>query len=105
IPPTASFLKDIILTILIIFLFANRKKIFPSFNGRMNVAIMLAAVILSFGLQSYVLAYLPLVDCLPFKKGNSISEEMKIPAGARPDSFAIRFIYEKGAKQYEFSPS
>jgi hypothetical protein len=27
---------------------------------------------------------------------------MKIPAGAVPDSFAIRFVYEKAGKQYEF---
>ncbi|HZI53770.1 MAG TPA: DoxX family protein, partial [Chitinophagaceae bacterium] len=26
-------------------------------------------------------------------------------AGALPDSFAIRFIYEKGGKQYEFAPA
>ena len=30
---------------------------------------------------------------------------MKIPAGALPDSFAIRFVYEKGGKQFEFAPS
>ncbi|MBK5272165.1 MAG: hypothetical protein JJE22_14240 [Bacteroidia bacterium] len=30
---------------------------------------------------------------------------MKLPAGARPDSFAIRFVYEKGGKQFEFSPT
>ena len=30
---------------------------------------------------------------------------MKIPAGAIPDSFAIRFIYEKGGKQFEFAPA
>jgi hypothetical protein len=30
---------------------------------------------------------------------------MQIPEGARPDSFAIRFIYEKGGKEYEFAPT
>jgi hypothetical protein len=30
---------------------------------------------------------------------------MKIPAGARPDSIAIVFVYEKDGKQFEFSPS
>ena len=64
---------------------------------------MLATTIFSFALQWYTLKYLPLVDCLPFKKGNNISEKMKIPPGARPDSFAIRFVYEKGGKLYEFS--
>jgi hypothetical protein len=55
-------------------------------------------------LQWYVLNYLPLVDCLPFKKGNNIEAQMKAPPGSVPDSVAIRFIYEKGGKQYEFAP-
>ncbi|MES1217074.1 MAG: DoxX family protein, partial [Bacteroidota bacterium] len=50
-------------------------------------------------------SYLPVKDCLPFKVGNNIKEQMKIPPGAVPDSFAIRFIYEKGGKQFEFSPT
>jgi hypothetical protein len=29
---------------------------------------------------------------------------MKPPAGSVPDSFAIRFIYEKNGKRYEFAP-
>lgn len=29
---------------------------------------------------------------------------MKPPPGAVPDSFAIRFVYEKGGKQFEFAP-
>src|SRR5258707_13003238 len=66
---------------------------------------MLAITILSFGIQWYNLTYLPLVDCLPFKKGNNISEKMKGPVGSRPDSFAIRFVYEKNGKQFEFSPA
>ena len=66
---------------------------------------MLGITILSFGFQWYCLTYLPVVDCLPYKKGNNISEKMKMPAGAVPDSFAIRFVYEKGGKQFEFSPA
>ena len=29
---------------------------------------------------------------------------MQVPAGAVPDSFAIRFVYQKGGKEFEFSP-
>jgi len=66
---------------------------------------MAAVTVFSFGLQWYALSYLPLVDCLPFKKGNNIAEKMKPPAGSVQDSFAIRFVYEKGGKQFEFSPT
>jgi len=105
ITPQTSFLKDIVLTILIIFLFVNRKKIRPYFSSKTNFWIMAAVTLFSFGLQWYALSYLPFVDCLPFKKGNNIAEKMKPPAGSVQDSFAIRFVYEKGGKQFEFSPT
>lgn len=105
ITPLTSFVKDVVLTALILFLFANRNKILPLFSKKASLPIMLLVTLFSFGLQWYALKYLPPVDCLPFKKGNSITEKMQIPAGALPDSFAIRFIYEKGGKQYEFAPA
>ena len=105
ITPKTSFLKDVALTLLILFLFANRKRIQPIFSNKATIASMLAVTLLSFGIQWYVLNYLPVKDCLPFKIGNSIPDKMKIPAGAVPDSFAIMFVYEKGGKQYDFSPA
>ena len=105
ITPKTSFIKDLLLLVLIGFLFWKRNMIKPVFSGKIADIFMLAVTIFSFGLQWYTLSYLPVVDCLPFKKGNNISEKMKIPAGARPDSFAIRFVYEKDGKQYDFSPA
>lgn len=105
ITPLTSFLKDIILTLLIFFLFANSKKIQPLFSKKISAVLIILASVISFGIQWYSLNYLPPVDCLSFKKGNNISEKMKIPAGALPDSFAIRFVYEKGGKQFEFAPA
>jgi uncharacterized membrane protein YphA (DoxX/SURF4 family) len=101
--PKTSFLKDIILTLLIIFLFAYRKKIHPYFSDRTNFGIMAASTVLSLGLQWYVLSYLPFVDCLPFKKGNSVPEKMKMPPNAIPDSTVITFVYEKEGKRLEFT--
>ena len=105
ITPLVSFLKDVVLTVLILFLFSNRNKIQPFFSRKVNAVLISLVTIFSFGLQWYALTYQPPVDCLPFKRGNNISEKMQIPAGALPDSFAIRFIYEKGGKQYEFAPA
>ncbi|MFI5185614.1 MAG: BT_3928 family protein [Chitinophagales bacterium] len=105
ITPKTSFLKDIVLSALIIFLFAFKKNIQPFFSGRTSFVIIAASAVLSFALQWYVLNYLPFADCLPFKKGNNISEKMKPPPGSVEDSFAIRFIYEKNGKQFEFAPS
>jgi uncharacterized membrane protein YphA (DoxX/SURF4 family) len=100
-----SFLKDVILTVLIGFIFWQRNKIRPLFSKKLSVILMTLVSVISFGIQWYALTYLPLVDCLPYKKGNNIAEKMKIPAGALPDSFAIRFVYEKAGKQFEFAPA
>jgi uncharacterized membrane protein YphA (DoxX/SURF4 family) len=100
-----SFLKDLALTILIGFLFWKQKYIKPLFGERLTTGSMLGITLLSFGFQWYTLCYLPVVDCLPYKKGKNINEQMKIPAGARPDSITIVFVYEKDGKQFEFSPS
>ncbi|MEP7372869.1 MAG: BT_3928 family protein [Chitinophagaceae bacterium] len=105
ITPLTSFLKDIVLTLLIFFLFANQKKIQLLFSKKISTILIILASVFSFGIQWYALNYLPPIDCLPYKKGNNIAEKMKTPPGAVPDSFAIRFVYEKGGKQFEFAPS
>jgi uncharacterized membrane protein YphA (DoxX/SURF4 family) len=102
IPPLASFLKDVILFLLILFLLAGWRYIEPVFTKRGQLATILTSLVLVAGMQWYALNYLPPVDCLPFKEGNNISEQMKIPANAVPDSFAMKFIYEKEGKRYEF---
>lgn len=103
ITPTTSFLKDVALTILIGFLFWQRKKIRPFLSPRANWITMTLTVLFSFGIQWYMLTWLPVIDCLPFKKGNNISEQMKMPANAIPDSTVITFVYEKEGKRIEFT--
>lgn len=104
ITPFTSFLKDIALLVLIIFLLVGQRAIQLVLTAGARTIVLVATLVFTLGLQWYVLNYLPLVDCLPFKKGNHIPTQMKPPAGAVPDSFAIRFIYEKEGKQYEFAP-
>lgn len=98
-----SFIKDVVLLILILVLMPYRNWIQP-FVGR-NVAkvILFFTVVFSFALQWYVLQHLPVVDCLPYKVGNNIPEKMKIPAGAIPDSTVIVFTYEKNGKESSFT--
>ncbi len=103
ITPKTSFLKDLFLLLLIGFLFWKRKMIRPLFSEKITTITMFGITVLAFGMQWYALRYLPFVDCLPYKKGNNISEKMQLPADAVPDSTVITFIYEKGGKQVEFS--
>ncbi|HZI54873.1 MAG TPA: MauE/DoxX family redox-associated membrane protein, partial [Chitinophagaceae bacterium] len=66
ITPLVSFLKDVVLTALILFVFANRKRIEPLFSKRISAILMILVSAFSFGLQWYALTYQPPVDCLPF---------------------------------------
>ncbi|MBC7849271.1 MAG: DoxX family protein [Chitinophagaceae bacterium] len=105
IPLTAmqSFQKDLILLALIVFLFAVRKKIRPLFSTKINILVLFFSAILSFAFMWYTLLHLPVVDCLPYKKGKSIIEQSKIPPGAIPDSTVITFEYEKNGQKVEFT--
>lgn len=103
ISPLTSFVKDLVLLGLILLLLWGKKHIQPLFSSRANGVWVFISLVFSLALQWYVLRFLPVMDCLPFKKGNDISEKMKMPVGAIPDSFAIRYIYEKNGQRYEFS--
>jgi uncharacterized membrane protein YphA (DoxX/SURF4 family) len=103
IPPLASFLKDIFLTILIVFLFVKRRLITPLFSSRATTLLMLLVTIASFGLQWYTLNYLPILDCLPYKKGKNITEQMKVPANAVLPEYETILQYEKNGKKLEFA--
>ncbi|HTE28696.1 BT_3928 family protein [Flavitalea sp.] len=98
-----SFLKDLLLLLLISFIFAFRARVVPLLNSRNSVVVLFFAGIFSFAFQWYVLMHLPVVDCLPYKKGNNITEKMKVPPGAIPDSTVITFVYKVDGKDMEFT--
>ena len=105
IPLTAaqSFTKDLILAALIVFIFMYRNQVQPFFDGKISGRILLLTTLFSFALQGYVFKHLPIVDCLPYKVGKNIQQQMKVPAGAIPDSTVITLVYNKGGKQVEFT--
>ncbi len=90
--PWQSFTKDLILLVLIVYLFINREKINPIIaNVKWQKRLLLAvlSVSLLFGLFTY--NYLPVIDFLPYKVGESIPESMKIPPGAAHDEYLIMY--------------
>jgi uncharacterized membrane protein YphA (DoxX/SURF4 family) len=97
-----SFIKDLILLALILVLFVKRKSIKPFHGSKIPMLLLLLTSVMAFVFQFYVLTYLPVVDCLPYKVGNNIPEKMKIPAGSLPDSTVINFVYKKGGAEIEF---
>lgn len=98
-----SFLKDLALTILIGFIIWQQRHIKSLFKEKWQWLLMAIVTVFCFVFQWYTLKYLPVVDCLPFKKGNNIAEKMKMPANAIPDSTVITFVYKKDGKNIEFT--
>ena len=91
--PWRSFSKDLVLLVLIIYLFIHREKINPiTTNSRWQEALFGVVTFTSFGFGIFTYNYLPVVDFLPYKVGSSIPESMKVPEGALPDEFLI--IYQ-----------
>ncbi len=104
--PQQSFLKDLLLLLLIGFIFKHRNNIQPMFKKEIiNAIFVLDAAVLSLAFQWFTLKYLPVVDCLPFKKGNNILELRMVPADAVPDKYEYKFTYKKDGKEQEFAMS
>jgi uncharacterized membrane protein YphA (DoxX/SURF4 family) len=101
--PIQTFTKDIILLILVLLILYGRKHIQPLFSKKINFAVLTLSVIAVIFLQWWVLKHLPLIDCLPYKKGNDIAKLRQMPANAVPDKFDYSFIYEKNGQKSEFT--
>ena len=98
-----SFLKDLMLLLLIVNSFHLQKRNKTGFATSGNSQLVLiVTLIFSFSIQWYALALSTMVDCLPFKKGANILEKMKPPPNAIPDSTSINFVYERIIKQWNF---
>lgn len=100
--PIQSFWKDVILLALIIILVIFHKRIRPLVSSRAAAIILLTSTIIVSVFQWYVLEHLPFVDCLPYKKGNDLAQQMQTPPGFIPDQYSYVFRYKKDGKVMEF---
>ncbi|KEQ28979.1 DoxX family protein [Pedobacter antarcticus 4BY] len=90
--PWQSFSKDLVLLVLIIYLFINRDKIHAVTDnqGKQRLGVIgVTALSLIFSIYTYT--YLPVLDFLPYKVGQSLPEAMRIPDGAQPDEYVITY--------------
>lgn len=90
--PWQSFSKDLVLLVLIVYLFINRNKIhaITDNQGKQRLGVIgVTALSLIFSIYTYT--YLPVLDFLPYKVGQSLPEAMKIPDGAQPDEYVITY--------------
>ncbi|WP_026896884.1 BT_3928 family protein [Daejeonella oryzae] len=91
--PWQSFSKDLVLLVLIVFIYMNRDMIQPVIQSEKNRKLIFAAItFLALGFGLYTYNFLPVLDFLPYKIGSNIPKNMIAPAGAEPDLFEI--IYQ-----------
>lgn len=100
---TATFYKDVVLSVMSVVLFIYRAQIKPLLARYPGTAAMVLTVFLSFGIQWWALEHLPFYDCLPYKAGNNLWQKMQIPPGAVPDQYESVMIYEKDGVKKEFT--
>src|SRR6266487_992239 len=100
--PFASFIKDIVLLVLVIILFMNRRNTRPAIMTPVPQVLLLLCIIGVVLFQNYVLDYLPVKDCLPYKKGSNIIESMHVLKSAAPTIRKLTFEYRKNDKIIEF---
>jgi uncharacterized membrane protein YphA (DoxX/SURF4 family) len=100
--PKVSFIKDLVLMFAIIILLFNHKKVKSNLHKALGIFLLILSTgAVGYG-QYYVLQHLPFVDCLPYKRGNDIQEQMKTPEGAVPDSVSIQMSFLKNGKTFQF---
>jgi len=89
--PWQSFSKDLVLLLLIIVIFKNRRNIKPLFSAKASDNLLIASAVLSVGFGLYTYNFSPVVDFLPYKVGANIPEEMTTPPGAKPDEYELTY--------------
>lgn len=80
--PWESFVKDVILLVLILFLFWQRKYIQPLFSKPQRTIVIFLSFIACMIFGYYVLMHLPWLDFRAYKQGSNITKNMSIPEGA-----------------------
>lgn len=101
--PWESFLKDIVLTVMIVVIFIFKKYIRPLFSKPFSIKVIALTKVASLGFALYCWYYLPTMNYLKFKKGNNITELLKVPPGGQESPvMEMTFIYSKDGKEHKF---
>ena len=88
--PWQSFRKDVILLVLILFLFVRRNKYFNETKRYLDIAMGAVFAVLIY-VAIHAVAHLPYKDFRAYKIGTNIPEGMTLPEDAKPDIFEITY--------------
>lgn len=97
--PWQSFYKDVILLVLIIFLFVKIKYLTPVLAPVSHRWIIFLFFMLSFMFAYYVLMHLPVFDFRAYKVGNNIKEQMEVPEDAPKAVFEYKWKFVQDGEE------
>lgn len=92
--PWQSFYKDIVLTILILYIFALRKHIQPIVHKVVAFGFFFAATAFTIWICTHVLQHDVFKDFRPYAIGKNIGEQMVIPADSKKSEVNMKYTYE-----------
>lgn len=96
--PWQSFSKDIVLLIMILYIYKGRNEIIPLINSEIVQNWILGFIVLiSLGFGLYTYNFLPILDFLPYKIGNNIPSLMIMPPGAPQDVYQITYTLKNNS--------
>lgn len=97
-----TFWKNVVLLIMAVYLFRNRKRLDPELLPSTQWASLAVFTLLFTWISVYSYRNLPLFDFRPYHAGASIPESMIIPEGAPEDVYETKLIYEKNGVKKAF---
>jgi uncharacterized membrane protein YphA (DoxX/SURF4 family) len=98
-----TFYKDILLTLISVYLVWFRHRVFPIFpKVWYNSTVIIIALLFSFGFQWWTLMHLPVHDCLPYRVGSNLQQKM-LPAPDATDAvYETVLTYSKNGVKKDF---
>ncbi|MGM0635296.1 MAG: BT_3928 family protein [Bacteroidota bacterium] len=97
--PWQSFYKDVVLSILILIIFFNKKYLKPIIPRPGLRAVFVVSFVACLWFANHVLAHLPAIDFRAYKIGTDIQKAMEIPEGAAEAEFEYRWTFEVNGKE------
>lgn len=97
--PWQSFYKDVVLLVLILLLFFNRKLLHPILAPASHRWIIFLSFMLCFLFAYHVLMHLPVIDFRAYKIGNNIQEKMRLPENARKAEYEYTWRFKSGGEE------
>ena len=97
--PWESFSKDVVLLILILFLYKGSRYIQPFFSKGVRSITIFISLILCLWLGLHVLEHLPVIDFRAYKVGTNITRGMQTPADAPAAVYQYNWSFDVNGQQ------